>query len=369
MPEVPVPRTGKQERRGGGQVTLAAIAAEAGVSLSTVSKVANGRVDVSAGTRERVKRLLDEHQYAPAGSPRRRGLHVFNVVIHGLDNPWAVEILRGIEAWSAQHATAIVVSSVRHGGFRPEGLTTETAGWCCDGVILATTRLTDAQVGQLRGAGIPVVVVDPANTPPGDLPSVGAANWAGGMAATEHLLGLGHRRIAVIAGPAGFLCSRARVDGYRTAGEKAGVPADPSLIRYGDFSPEGGFLYATELLELPDPPTAIFAGNDQQAFGVYQAARMHGLRIPEDLSVVGFDELPVARWASPPLTTVWQPLAEMGGTAAQMLSQLVEDQPLHPNRVELNTELIIRESTAAPGKKSRPSDFSAYAERQGGHPR
>ncbi|MGH3171964.1 MAG: substrate-binding domain-containing protein, partial [Trebonia sp.] len=127
--------------------------------------------------------------------------------------------------------------------------------------------------------------------------------------------------------------------------ERAGLPVDPGLIRYGDFSPEGGFAQAGELLARPDPPTAIFAGNDQQAFGVYQAAARRGLRIPDDLSVVGFDDLPAARWASPPLTTVWQPLAEMGAAAAQMLSRRADGRPLHPNRVELSTELVVREST------------------------
>jgi len=118
-------------------------------------------------------------------------------------------------------------------------------------------------------------------------------------------------------------------------------------VRYGDFHHEGGFARAVELLDLPEPPTAIFAGSDQQAFGVYEAARQHGLLIPEDLSVVGFDELPVARWASPPLTTVRQPLAEMGNVAAQMLGELIEGVPLRSTRVELSTELIVRESTAA----------------------
>jgi DNA-binding LacI/PurR family transcriptional regulator len=147
-----------------------------------------------------------------------------------------------------------------------------------------------------------------------------------------------------------MLCSLARLDGYRSALERAGVATDPDLIRYGDFQHEGGFACAAELLSLPDRPTAIFAGSDQQAFGVYGAARQQGLRIPDDLSVVGFDELPVSRWASPPLTTVRQPLAEMGSAAAQMLGDLIEGGPLRTNRVELSTELHVRESTAPPNQ-------------------
>src|SRR5215472_10345535 len=329
------------------RTTLAAIAAEAGVSLPTVSKVVNGRPDVAPATRARVEQLLDQHQYSRGGLRRHRRSGLIDVVFAGLDSPWAVEILRGIEDWGAQHETAVAVSSVRHGNARPASWTSALGSHHTDGVILVTTRLTDAQLGQLRSAGIPLVVIDPANTPPPDVPSVGATNWAGGLAATEHLLGLGHRRIGAITGPIDYLCSLARVDGYRSALERAGVQFDPALVRYGDFHHEGGFARAVELLDLPVPPTAIFAGSDQQAFGVYEAARQHGLLIPEDLSVVGFDELPVARWASPPLTTVRQPLAEMGSVAAQMLGELIEGVPLRSTRVELSAELIVRESTAA----------------------
>ena len=336
------------------KTTLAAIAAEAGVSLPTVSKVVNGRPDVSPSTRARVEQLLDQHQYPRNGQRAARRSGLIDLVFAGLDSPWALEILRGVEEWGAQHSTAIAVSSVRHGDARPASWTSAIASHHSDGVILVTSTLTSAQVGQLRGGGIPLVVIDPANTPPPDIPSVGATNWAGGLAATEHLVSLGHRRIGAITGPADVLCSMARLDGYRSALERAGVAVDPALIRYGDFLHEGGFAGAVELLGLPERPTAIFAGSDQQAFGVYEAARQRELRIPDDLSVVGFDELPVSRWSSPPLTTVRQPLAEMGSTAAAMLGDLMDGGPLRTNRVELSTELIVRESTAPP-KRPAPA--------------
>jgi LacI family transcriptional regulator len=151
----------------------------------------------------------------------------------------------------------------------------------------------------------------------------------------------------VIAGPRDYLCSRARVDGYRSALEQAGIRFDPALVRHGDFHHEGGFARGGELLDLGDRPTAVFAGSDQQALGLYEAARQRGLRIPQDLSVVGFDDLPVARWVSPPLTTVRQPLAEMGRAAAQMLGDLIEGRQLRTKRLELSAELIVRESTGA----------------------
>jgi hypothetical protein len=175
------------------KTTLAAIAAEAGVSLPTVSKVVNGRPDVSPATRARVEQLLDRHQYPRSGPRLSRRSGLIDLVFIGLDSPWAVEILRGVEEWGAQQGTAIAVSSVRHGDARPTSWTSTIASHHSDGVILVITKVTEAQVSQLRGAGIPLVVIDPANTPPADIPSVGATNWAGGFAATEHLLSLGHR--------------------------------------------------------------------------------------------------------------------------------------------------------------------------------
>jgi LacI family transcriptional regulator len=329
------------------RTTLAAIAAEAGVSLPTVSKVLNGRPDVAPDTRARVERLLDRHNYSRAGQRRRRRSGLIDLVFNGLDSPWAVEILRGVEEWGDHHETGVAVSAVRHGSARPASWTSSITSHDTDGVILVTSELTDSQLSQLRGAGIPLVVIDPANAPPASLPSVGATNWAGGMAAAEHLLGLGHRRIGAISGPTEYLCSRARVDGYRSALDRAGIRFDPALVEEGDFHHEGGFECGEKLLSLADPPTAIFAGSDQQAFGVYEAARQRRLRIPQDLSVIGFDDLRVTRWASPPLTTVRQPLAEMGRTAAQMLGELIENVTLRTNRIELSTELIVRESTAA----------------------
>jgi len=325
------------------------------VSLPTVSKVVNGRRDVAPATRALVERLLDEHHYTRAGTRRNRRSGLVDLVFNGLDSPWAVEILRGVEEWGTAHETGVAVSAVRHGNARRASWTSGLASHDTDGVILVMSKFISGQLEQLRQANIPLVVIDPVNPPPPDVPSVGATNWAGGLAATEHLLSLGHRRIGAIAGPGDYLCSRARIDGYRSALERAGIGFDPALVRHGDFEHEGGYVRGGELLDLTDPPSAIFAGSDQQAFGLYEAARQRGLRVPQDLSVIGFDDLPVARWVSPPLTTVRQPLAEMGRAAAQMLDELIDGLPLRMNRVELSTELIVRESTAALPISGRPA--------------
>ncbi|MGK5552120.1 LacI family DNA-binding transcriptional regulator [Actinomadura kijaniata] len=336
-----------------GRPTLALIAAEAGVSPATVSKVLNGRTDVAAETRRRVEELLRTHNYpGPGGSRRARRSGLIDLVINGLDSPWAIEIMRGVEAECAERGIGMVVSQVGDHDARPPSWQNVAVQHHSDGVILVTSRMAPHQREQLERAGVGLVLVDPVNLPDGDVASVGATNWAGGLAATEHLVGLGHRRIAVIGGPADMLCTQARVDGYRSALERAGIAVDRDLVRYGDFRHEGGFERTRELLALPDPPTAVFAGSDQQAMGAYQAARLAGLRVPEDLSVVGFDDLPACQWMSPPLTTVRQPLEEMGRVAARTLLQLLDGRrPLTP-RVELATELRVRGSTAPP----RPSD-------------
>ncbi|GGR53366.1 LacI family DNA-binding transcriptional regulator [Streptomyces roseolus] len=329
--------------------TLAVIAAEAGVSQATVSKVINGRSDVAPSTRERIEGLLQAHNYLPPGRQGRgRGSGLVDLIIGGLDSAWAVEILRGVEAECARRSVATVVSLVPPGEASPSGWTALPALHRSDGVILVTASVTPSQRAQVERTGAALVVIDPIDLPGNGVPSVGATNWAGGLAATEHLLELGHRRIAAIGGRKEMLCSQARIDGYRSALERAGVEVDRALIRFGDFQHEGGFRCAQELLALPEPPTAVFAGSDQQAMGVYEAARQGGLSIPRDLSVIGFDDLPMCDWLSPPLTTVRQPLEEMGRVAARTLFQLMDGQPLVSPRMELSTELRVRLSTAPP---------------------
>ncbi|WP_204030132.1 substrate-binding domain-containing protein, partial [Micromonospora andamanensis] len=217
-----------------------------------------------------------------------------------------------------------------------------------EGVIFVTSTLEPPQQAELRRLNIPAVIVDPAGVPAQDAPTIGATNWAGSLRATEYLIGLGHRRIGFIAGPPQLMCSRARMDGYRAALEAAGIPIDDRLIQAGNFYHEAGFSGGVRLLGLTEPPTAIFASSDQMALGVYEAVRQRGLRMPDDISVVGFDDLPEVRWCSPPLTTVRQPLAEMGMLAARTVLRLARGEKVESPRVELATELVIRDSAAAP---------------------
>ncbi|MFN8075029.1 MAG: LacI family DNA-binding transcriptional regulator [Kineosporiaceae bacterium] len=334
------------------RVTMADIAEAAGVSVPTVSRVLNGRRDVSKTTRERVEALLEEHGYRRRAARRRGSPHLIDLVFPDLDSPWAVEIIRGVDDVVLSAGIATVVTQIHRTQTSVQMWWDNLQERSTDGVILVTSELDEELQAELDRREIPVVVVDPAGTTAQTRPTVGATNWSGGMAATEHLLSLGHRRIALITGAMRVLCSLARLNGYRAALDNAGVTYDEDLVIYGDFYHEAGFTGTQKLLELDEPPTAIFACSDQMALGAYEAVRQRGLRVPEDVSVVGFDDLPQARWASPPLTTVRQPLAQMGMVAARTLLRLIAEEPLDSPRLEVATDLVVRESTApAPSRR------------------
>lgn len=329
------------------RVTIADIAEEAGVSVATVSKVLNGHAHVADATRQKVEALLAGHNYLRRRSRTVRTVGLIDLVINELDSPWSIEVVRGVEETTASHDSGLVVTAVH-------GRAADTRRWLdnlvkrgSDGVILAVTALAPAQWRKVEEFGIPLVVVDPIGHPDPTIPSVGATNWHGGLAATQHLLALGHRRVGIITGPDDILSARARLDGYRAALEGAGVGVDPALEVRGDFHHETGFSGARHLLSLPQPPTAIFASSDLQALGAYDAVRRAGLRVGPDVSIVGFDDLPVASWASPPLTTVRQPLSDMAAMAARIVLEGVETVlPGEMRRAELATALVERESTA-----------------------
>lgn len=331
-----------------GRVTIGAIAKEAGVSVPTVSRVLNGRADVAPDTRDRVEDLLRRRGYRRRASRSRPGARLIDLVFPDLDSPWAVEILRGVE--DVAHAAGVgTVVSATHRQLEPARQWLQNLrSRASDGVILVTSMLESPVLDELRRHNVPLIAVDPVGGLAVDAPTIGATNWAGGLAAMEHVLELGHRRIAIVAGPLDVLCSRARLDGYRAALTAAGIgPADVP-VREGDFSHQSGFDAVRDLLASDEPPTAILASSDQMAFGAYEALRQHGLRIPGDVSVVGFDDLPESRWSSPPLTTVRQPLAEMGALAARTILRLAGGEAVDSPRIELATSLITRESTAAP---------------------
>jgi LacI family transcriptional regulator, galactose operon repressor len=332
----------------GTRVTIMTIAQEAGVSVPTVSRVLNGRSDVSARTRERVEQLLQQHGYRRRVSRQSGRANLLDLVFNDLDSPWAVELIRGVEDVCHAAGVGTVVSAVHRRSAATKQWLQNLRARASDGVIFVTSDLTPPVHSELHRLGIPVVVVDPAGGAVTSVPTVGATNWAGGRSATEYLVSLGHTRIGLILGPKHLLCSRARQDGYRAALDAAGIDVDERLVQPGDFRHESGFGATGVLLDLPDPPTAIFASSDTMALGAYEAARRRDIRVPDDLSVVGFDDLPESRWSSPPLTTVRQPLSEMGSLAARTVLRLAAGEEIETPRVELATDLVVRDSAAPP---------------------
>ncbi|MCF6744870.1 LacI family transcriptional regulator [Blastococcus sp. KM273128] len=329
-----------------GAVTIAAIAAAAGVSVPTVSRVLNGRSDVAPRTRERVEQLLRDHGYQRRGGRARTRARLVDLVFNDLDSPWALEIIRGVEDVAHAAGVGTVVTAIHRRASATRVWLDNLGARASDGAILVTSALDPELDAELRELQVPAVVVDAAGVPGLDVPTIGATNWAGGLSATEHLTGLGHRRIAFVAGTPDLWASRARLAGYRAGLEAAGLPFDADLVVDGDFGYASGARAADRLLALADRPTAVFAANDQMALGVYEGIRRRGMRVPEDVSVVGFDDLPEARWSSPPLTTVHQPLAEMGALAARTVLRMVDGEAIESPRLELATRLVVRDSTS-----------------------
>jgi DNA-binding LacI/PurR family transcriptional regulator len=321
--------------------TLVEIAADAGVSVSAVSKVLNGRTDVAAGTRARIAGLLRQHGYHVAS---RLGFGVVDLLIADLHSPWAEELLRGTMAAANEAGTSVIATTVHSPAEFGVWLDQATARGT-DGALCVLHLPGSRELQRLAAARIPLVAIDPPTEPGPDIRSVGTTNWLGGMTATRHLIELGHRRIAIIGGPPGLWSARARLDGYRAALQAAGLTPDSELIRQDDFLVSGGRAQAAGLLSLPQPPTAVVTGNDAQAFGVLQVLAERGLRAPDDLSVVGFDDVPVASWATPPLTTVRQPLAAMAASAFGLLRSDPATVAGEARHVELATSLVIRDST------------------------
>jgi LacI family transcriptional regulator len=341
------------------RTTLATVAASAGVSVATVSKVLNGRSDVAATTRALVQEVLQKHDYA-ASAPQRSEVAAHPTVeveVDGELRAYSSEIVQGVVDAGAQLGIAVVVSThVGRAGNRPaerpRAWARALAAAGRRAVIAVTSELTAEHLAALRRAKVPLVVVDPMALPHARVTSIGSTSFAGGLTATQHLLVLGHRRIGYVGGPASAACNHARLHGYRAAMEAYDAPVLPGFVTMGRFDYVNGVTNGAAMLDLPEPPTAIFAGSDEVALGVIEAARARGLRVPQNLSLVGFDDTQLARMASPPLTTVRQPLREIGGVALRTALRLAAGETIESHHVELATTLVVRGSTAPPAPRA-----------------
>ena len=334
------------------QPTLSDVAAVAGTSVPTVSKVLRGGTDVSPVTRERVMDAVREVGYAKGGSRLRAKVSateappLIHLVVNHVDGSWANRVLVGVEQAATAANVDVVITIARGDGEWVSRILRRPS----QGAIAVLVDPTSVQLAVLSAARIPIVLVTPMSRPAAAVASVGVTNWEGGRSAAEHLVGHGHRRFGVIGGGRDHLYNTARIDGFRSALREVGL--EDCEIAYADWSREKAAQLAAEMLADRARPTAIFACSDVMALGVLDAAAEAGLRVPADLSVVGFDDVPEAEWASPPLTTVRQPIAEMGAEAVGLLfrSRAWQGHPESgsvPPRVDLSTSLVVRRSTAA----------------------
>lgn len=330
--------------------TIFDVARAAGVSYATVSRVLNNRNHVKPATRAAVLEASARLGYV--ASPQARHLaggpsQIIGLLVQRFDSAYIGEVIRGIDTeLDAAHYDLMLYTTHRH-TTRESVYVTALARGLADGLLLLLPRNPEAYLESLRRQPFPYVLIDHQGI--GDYArSVGATNWQGAYDATRYLIGLGHQRIGFITGARELGCAVDRLAGYQTALRESGLPADPDLIYTGDFLQPAGYAGAQALLALPAPPTAIFASNDDMAFGAMDAARDRGLRIPADISIVGFDDLPRAAAVHPALTTVRQPLEEMGRTATRMLLQLIADPQLQIGRIALPTELVVRQSCQPP---------------------
>ncbi len=343
-----------------GRITINDVARAAGVSVATVSKVTNGRDGVAAATAERVMEVVSQLGYETslvASSLRRSRTNVIGILLAGFD-PFASELLKGISGEAVGKGYELLaysgaISDDNAVGWERRSLS-RLGGTLIDGAIIITPTITIPASGN-----VPVIAVDPHTQSDTELvvdgapvalastPTVDCDNVSGARAATQHLLDLGHTRIAHVRGRGDLESARLREQGYREALADAGIPFDPALVRDGGYRAAWSTDAAHELLTMPDRPTAIFAANDLSAFGVLEVARGLGMRVPQDLSVVGFDDIPEAARVSPRLTTVAQPLQAMGARAVDMLLAALEGRPVDEH-VQLESHLVVRETTAAP---------------------
>jgi LacI family transcriptional regulator len=328
------------------RVTIRDVAARAGVSVATVSKVINQRYGVAADTFARVQAVIEELGYEAslvAQSLRNHKTNVIGILVSDLE-PFSTELLKGAADAIRGSGFELVVYSAGgrvgdHVGWERRYLS-RLSGTLVDGAILVTPTVVDVRYGA------PIVAVDP-HTGPSDLPTIDSDNLRGAQLAVEHLLSLGHRRIAMLTGRSDLQSARLREQGFRQALEAAGVPVDEDLVQPGDYDPEVSATSALRLLKSEHRPTAIFAANDISAIATVTAAVSLGIRVPEDLSVIGFDNVPESVLNDPPLTTIHQPIKEMGQCAIELLIRLIRGEASDPVHLTLATNLVVRRSTAA----------------------
>lgn len=330
--------------------TIRLVAERAGVSLTTVSHVINNSRFVAPATRQRVIDAMNELNYRPntlARSLRRGKTFTLGLLVPDSRNPFFAEVARAIEIAAADQKYSVILCNTENTPEREAFCVDLLTSKQVDGLIFVATSDLSESLSELSARQLPVVVVD-CDLPEIPVDSVLTDHRTGGYQATRHLIEQGHNRIACIGGPSNGNPTALRVTGYEDALIEAGIAVDPNLMVTGSYRPESGLRAANQLLSLPDPPTAIFCCSDLMAFGAIHALNRNGLRVPDDVAIVGFDNIELADYTTPPLTSVAQPINEIGTVAASLVLARIHDRDREIQRPVLSTELVVRQSSVRP---------------------
>jgi LacI family transcriptional regulator len=326
--------------------TLSDIADDVGVSIMTVSRALADRPGVAVETKQRVLEAARRLGYSSpsARAATRASTSTIGVLVNNIGTEYISEIIDGISNILDVASYDIVIYNPYRLRRTPDDYVFDVSQRGVDGLLIAAANILQSidYLEQICQQRFPIVFIDQ-RVAGSSIPYVTADNRQGAFDATRYLIQLGHRRIGFVAGPMNESPSGERMVGYRDALTQNGIPFDEGCVRYGDFSRQSGYASARALLALDPRPTAIFASNDPMAFGAMKAIQQAGLRIPEDISVVGFDDIASSAETHPPLTTVRQPLREMGRLGAQILLDMLRGHP-HLPKAELRTSLILRDS-------------------------
>jgi LacI family transcriptional regulator len=328
--------------------TIIDVAKAANVSISTVSRVINDYEHVRPALRQRVQEVMEQLHYVPNRQARRlvgSQSGVVGLMVHALGTEYIAQVTKGIDEVLFENDYDLMLYTTHRHPEKEVLYAQSIANGLADGLLIVVPSVGDSYLDALQSGNFPHVIVDVDNGSDKSW-SVGTTNWQGAYDATTYLLGLKHRRIALITDQPELSVSRSRLEGYKAALKAQGIEFDPALVQRDNYLSPYTWRLVEALLTLADPPTAIFTTGDTAAVHVMETLRLKNIRVPQDMSVVGFDDVPQASITSPGLTTVYHPLYEMGRVAAETLLEQIEKPGLSPRHIQLETKLVIRESCA-----------------------